>query len=71
VKVVTPPASVPVPRVVVPSTNVTVPEAVRGDIVAVNVNDAPYVEGFTDDVSVVVVVALLTTCETAVEVLVR
>jgi hypothetical protein len=70
VKVATPLATVPEPSVVEPSRNVTVPEAVSGARVAVNVTDAPNVEGFSDDVRVVVVAALLTTCETAEDVLV-
>jgi hypothetical protein len=53
---------VPVPSVVVPSLNVTVPVAVVGDKVAVNVTDVPNPDGFADEASVVVVVALLTVC---------
>lgn len=46
---------VPVPSVVVPSLNVTVPLAAEGDTVAVNVTDELYVDGFAEDASVVVV----------------
>ena len=47
--------SVPVPRVVVPSLNVTVPVAADGVTVAVNVTEFPYVEGLAEEASVVVV----------------
>jgi hypothetical protein len=60
---------VPVPSVVVPSLNVTVPVAVVGDKVAVNVTDVPNPDGFADEASVVVVVALLTVCVNVDEVL--
>jgi len=58
--------------VVVPSLNATVPVGVPPAevTVAVNVTVSPYVEGFGDDVSVVVVVAL-TVCDTGAEVLER
>jgi len=49
---------VPVPRVVVPFLKVTVPVAVDGDTVAVNVTEEPYVDGFSEDASVVVVLVL-------------
>ena len=58
----TPPLSVPVPSVVFPSLNVTVPVASEGESVAVNVTEEPYVDGFGDDVSVTAGVALLTVC---------
>jgi hypothetical protein len=45
--------SVPVPRVVLPSLNVTVPVAANGVTVAVNVTDEPYVDGFADEDNVV------------------
>jgi hypothetical protein len=61
VNVATPLAMVPVPMFVVPSLKVTVPDAVAGDTVAVNVTDAANVDGFSDDVSVVVVGTWLTT----------
>jgi hypothetical protein len=51
---------VPVPSVVLPSLKVTVPVAVDGVTVAVKVSDAPYVDGFADEVTAVVVFALLT-----------
>jgi len=38
-KVATPPLTVPVPSVVAPSKNVTIPVAVEGDTVAVKVTD--------------------------------
>jgi hypothetical protein len=46
-----------------------VPVAVEGDTVAVKVTEVPYVEGFSDDASVVVEVSLFTVCVTADEVL--
>jgi hypothetical protein len=52
--------SVPVPNVVLPSLNVTVPVAAEGVTVAVNVTEEPYVDGFAEDVSETVVLALLT-----------
>jgi hypothetical protein len=65
-----PPLSVPVASVVLPSLNVTVPVAAEGVTVAVNVTDIPKPEGFSDDVKVVVEVALFTVCARVVEVLV-
>jgi hypothetical protein len=53
-KVATPLLRVPVPRVVAPSLNVTFPEAVEGDRVAVRVTDCPKVEGFVEELRVVV-----------------
>jgi hypothetical protein len=61
---------VPVPRVVLPSIKVTVPDAVDGVTVAVKVTEEPYVDGFADEASVTVVFALLTDCVSADEVLV-
>ena len=58
VNVAVPADSVPLPSVVEPSLNVTVPVAVLGDTVAVSVIDWPNVEGFADDESVVVVLVL-------------
>jgi hypothetical protein len=52
VKVAFPVAMVPVPRVVVPSLNVTVPVAVEGVTVAVNFTEAPKVEGLRDEATV-------------------
>ena len=54
-KVAVPPLSVPVPKVVAPSLNVTVPVAVDGVTVAVNVTEAPNVDGFSEDATLVVV----------------
>ena len=54
-KVATPPPIVPVPMVVAPSLKVVVPDAVEGETVAVNVTEAAKVDGFSEDVSVVVV----------------
>ncbi len=51
---------VPVPSVVLPSVNVTVPVAVEGETVAVNVTDEPYVDGFADEANITVVLALFT-----------
>jgi len=58
--VVFPALIAPVPRVVLPSVNVTVPVAVAGVIVAVNFTDEPYAEGFADEASVMVGLALFT-----------
>ena len=61
------------PRVTVPFLNVTVPAGVPlncGDTVAVKVTDSPTVEGFADEANAVVVLALVTTWLTAVDVLV-
>jgi hypothetical protein len=60
---------VPVPSAVLPSLNVTVPVAVAGVTVAVNVTDAPYVVGFVDEVSVTIVFALFTVCVNVEDVL--
>lgn len=68
-KVAFPALIVPVPSVVVPSLNVTVPVAVDGVIVAVNVTDTPNPDGFNDEASMVVELALFTTCDSAEEVL--
>ena len=67
VKVAMPPLSVPVPIGLPPSRNVTVPVGVpvpgaTGETVAVKVTDWPKTEGFADEVTAVVVSALLTTC---------
>ena len=56
------------PRTVTPFLNVTVPVGVPlncGVTVAVNVTDCPETEGLTAELTVVVVEALLTVCETA------
>ena len=61
-KVVEPELSVPVPRTVDPALKVTVPVGVLPVVattLAVNVTDTPNVAGFSDDVTVVVVVAAL------------
>src|SRR5579863_3608931 len=62
-KVATPPLSVPLPMELPPSRNVTVPVGVpvpgaTAETVAVKVTDWPKTEGFTDDVTVVDVLAL-------------
>ena len=57
------------PRVVLPSLNVTVPEHVEGATVAVNLTDEPYEEGFAEDERVVVELALFTVCVNAEDVL--
>jgi hypothetical protein len=59
--VATPLVKVPEPTEVSPSLKVTVPVAAAGVTVAVSVTLAPYVEGFSDDVSTVVEEALFTT----------
>ena len=74
--VATPPLSVPVPSVVVPERNVTVPVGVpapgaRAETVAVNVTDWSYTVGLTEDSNVVVVLSWFTTWVVAVEVLPR
>jgi hypothetical protein len=56
---------VPVPIIVVPFMNVTVPVANDGDRVAVNVTTEPYVDGLPDDVSVTLVAVLFTVCVSA------
>jgi hypothetical protein len=61
--------TLPLPSVVLPSLNVTVPVAVVDETVAVNVTEEPKADGFDDDKSVVVVLALLTVCVRTVEVL--
>jgi hypothetical protein len=60
VKVALPLLAVPVPRVTDPSLNVTVPVAVEGRC-AVNVTEAPNVDGLREDETVIVGVALLMT----------
>ena len=62
-KLAFPPAKVLVPKTVVPTVKVTVPVGVIvGDAtVAVSFTDCPDVEGFREDVRVVVVTAWLTT----------
>jgi molybdenum cofactor biosynthesis enzyme len=59
-KVACPLAIVPVPSVVVPSLNVTVPVAADGETVAVKVTDEPKPDGLEDEATVTVVFALLT-----------
>ena len=59
----------PVPSVVLPSVNVTVPVADVGVTVAVKVTEFPYVDGFADEASVTVVFVLFTVSVRAVEVL--
>ena len=58
-----------VPRVVVPSLNVTLPEAVDGVTVAVSVTVCPNEDGFGDPVRVVVEEAWLTVCVSVAEML--
>ncbi len=48
------------PSGVVPSLNVTVPVALTGVTIAVSVTGSPAIDGFNEDVSVVVVASLLT-----------
>ena len=67
VNVATPLLRVPVPIGLPPSRNVTVPVGVpvpgaTAETVAVKVTDCPGEEGFCDDVTVVAVLVLLTTC---------
>ena len=70
VRVLPVPDSVPVPRVVVPSLKVMVPEGVTPVTVAVKVTAAPVVEGFRLEASVVVLADLVDVTVLAVEVLV-
>ena len=65
VKVAMPPDTAPVPRVVTPSKNVTVPDGLPAPgattaTVAVNVTLCPEIDGFSDEAIVVVVLALFT-----------
>jgi len=60
---------VPVPRVVLPSVNVTAPVAVVGITVAVNDTDEPYADGFADEASVTVVFTFCTVCVSTEDVL--
>ena len=60
----------PVPSVVLPSLNVTVPVAVVDETVAVKVTDEPYADGFKDEANVVVELALFTVCVRTEDVLV-
>jgi hypothetical protein len=62
-------AIVPVPSVVVPSLNVTVPVAAEGEMVAVKVTDEPKVDGLADEANVSVVFALFTVWVSAEDVL--
>jgi hypothetical protein len=55
----TPPDSVDVPNVVAPLVNVTVPVTPVGSV-AVKVTDCPGVEGFAEETSVTIGVALVT-----------
>jgi hypothetical protein len=69
-----PPLNVRVARVVVPSLKATDPPGVPPPgatalTVAVNVTDWPKADGFTDDVTAVVVLAWFTVCVTAADVL--
>jgi hypothetical protein len=64
------PLMVTVPRFVAPAMNVTVPAndvAVGETTVAVNFTDCPKVDGFRDEATVVVVVALLIVCVTVAD----
>jgi len=63
--------SVPVPRVEEPSLKVTVPVGVPPleVTVAVNVTEAPYVDGFREEATAVELVALFTVSVSAGEVL--
>src|SRR5262245_41016158 len=72
VNVVEPPESAAVPRTAVPSLKVTLPVGVpppgaTGVTVAVNVTEAPAIEGFDDDTTAVVVADLITVCTTSAE----
>jgi hypothetical protein len=69
-KVALPLLIVPVPSIVLPSLNVTVPVAAEGETVAVNVTEDPNTDGFEDEVTVVVLLALFTVCVSTADVLV-
>jgi hypothetical protein len=65
-KLAVPPLKVPVPSVIVPSLKITMPVGVPApglvtNTVAVKVTDCPKTEGLTEEVSVVVAAAGLTT----------
>ena len=69
------PFSVPVPSVVAPSLNVTFPVGVPAPgataaTVAVKVTDCPNTDGLAEEVTVVVVLAWFTVCDTVLDVLV-
>ena len=68
-KVAFPLLRLPVPSVVLPSLNVTVPVHAEGVTVAVNLTEDPYVEGLEEDVTVTLEFALLTVCVNGDEVL--
>jgi hypothetical protein len=70
-KVAEPPLMIPVKSVVAPSLNVTLPVALAGDTAAVNVTFTPRVDGFNDDVRVVVVEIGFTIWVSTEDVLVR
>jgi len=57
-----PPLTVAVPSELAPSKNCTFPVDPAGDTVAVKVTDCPDVDGFSDDVSDVVVPIAFTVC---------
>jgi hypothetical protein len=59
----------PVPSTVAPSKNCTEPVGIPGVINAVIVTAPPTNEGFHDDISVVVVIVLLTVCRRVADVL--
>jgi hypothetical protein len=67
--VATPPESEAVPRVVLPSRNVTVPLAAVGEVVAVSVTLAPATGEVVDAVRAVVVAIVWAVTVTAIEVL--
>jgi len=64
-------STVPVPRLVVPSRNVTVPVGMpAGELtVAVKVTGWPKTLGFTEEIDVTVVAALFTVCDNGEELL--
>jgi hypothetical protein len=69
-----PPLRAPEPRVVAPSLKVTVPVGVplpgaAGATVAVKVTPCPNAEGFPDEITAVVVLALFTVCVSVLDVL--
>lgn len=69
--VAVPPLSGALPSALLPSEKVTVPVAAAGDTFAVNVTLCPNAEGFALEDRVVVVLAVFTVCDTALETLLK
>ena len=67
--VAVPPESAALPSEMAPSKNSTVPLAAAGDTVAVIATDSPNADGFGEVATVVVVVAVFTSCGCTADVL--